>query len=73
MVIEGREATTHFRKRMLLVGLRGEIRGMRLTGKAPTCYSLIKREFGLKGSRTEVLAQFEALLEQQGVEFARKK
>ena len=56
-----------FRLKMLLMGLKSEIRGMRLTSKAPTCYSIIKREFGLKGNKQKVLDQFEQILKDNGV------
>ena len=40
--------------------------GFRLTAKAPTCYSMVKREFGFKGNRNKVLYQFEKLLRESG-------
>jgi len=45
-------------------GLRMEMRGMRLTMKARTCYAIIKSEYGLRGNRAKVLAQFLPLLEE---------
>jgi len=36
---------------------------MRLTRKAPTCYSLIKKEYGLRGNKQKVLDQFLPILE----------
>ena len=45
-----------FRFRFLLRGLDMELNhGMRLTAKAPTCYSILKREYGFKGSRKRVM------------------
>jgi hypothetical protein len=48
--------------KLLLIGLRLEVKTngkMRLTNKAPTCYSQVKNLFGLKGNREKVLNQFE--------------
>jgi hypothetical protein len=56
-----------FRLKMLLIGLKSEIRGMRLTSKGSSCYSIIKREFGLKGNKQKVLDQFEQILKDEGV------
>tara|TARA_R100000388_G_C7101544_1_gene92323 strand:- start:166 stop:372 length:207 start_codon:yes stop_codon:yes gene_type:complete len=43
-------------------GLAMELKGIRLTRKAPTCYATIKREYGLKGSRQRVFDQFSELV-----------
>jgi hypothetical protein len=56
----GKEAIDLYRMATLLHGLNLEMVGLRLTNKAPTCYSIIKREYGFKGNRAKVLAQFEA-------------
>lgn len=41
----------------MLRGLRMEMGGMRLTSRAPSCYSLAKREFGFKGNKQRVFDQ----------------
>ena len=41
-------------------GLQLEIKGMRHSGRS--CYSIIKRDFGLTGTRARVLEQFEQLI-----------
>jgi hypothetical protein len=41
--------------------LRLEMLGMR--GRGPSAYSIIKSEYGLKGSRESVLAQMDTLIE----------
>ena len=51
-----------FRQRTLLKGLEGEIMGLRLS-RGRSCYSIIKEEFGLKGSKQKVYDQFKQLLE----------
>lgn len=54
------EAIDLYRMSTLLRGLQLEMKGIRLTRKAPTCYSIIKKKYGFKGNREKVLAQFEA-------------
>jgi hypothetical protein len=41
-------------------GLQLEIKGLRHSGRS--CYSIIKKEFGLTGTRAKVLEQFEQLI-----------
>lgn len=48
-------------------GLKMEMIGLRLTSKAPTCYSIIKKEFGFKGNKAKVLQQLENFLEEIGL------
>ena len=47
-------------------GLKMEMIGLRLTGKAPTCYSIVKKEYGFKGNKAKVLQQLEDFLEEIG-------
>ncbi len=53
----------HFRSLMLLKALETEVKfpGMQMV-RGPSAYSRIKREFGLKGSKKKVLAQFRAMV-----------
>ena len=54
-----------FRQRILLRGLQFEIRtGGKMT-RAASCYSIIKKEYGFKGNKANVLAQFISCLEQE--------
>lgn len=46
-----------FRRRCLLRGLRNEIKGER-PPDLPSCYSIIKEEYGLIGTRQEVFDAF---------------
>ena len=67
MDAKGITNTLDYRTKAILIGLRLEVRTngrMRMTGKAPTCYSIVKREYGFKGNRASVLAQFERFLGQ---------
>ena len=62
MVITKPHEIQLFRLLTLRAGLRLEIRGLRVS-KGRSCFAIIKREFGLTGSREEVLEQFSALIE----------
>lgn len=64
VVFSGARGVRLYRMITLHSGLGLEIKGMRLSRKAPTCYSIIKREYGLKGNRQRVLDQFEILVEE---------
>jgi len=59
----GPTAVDLFRMITLANGLRWEIKGMRLT-RGRTCYAVIKAEYGLKGNKAKVLAQFLPLVEE---------
>jgi len=52
-----------FRYKTLLKGLRLETLGMQMS-RGRSCYSIIKQEFGLKGSKQKVFDQFKSMLEQ---------
>jgi len=52
------EQINYLRAHTLRIGLESEMRGFRLTNKQPTCYSIIKRELGFKGSKLRVYAQY---------------
>jgi len=57
-----------YRAQMILNGLYMEAKhNMRLTAKAPTCYSLAKKEYGLKGNKAKVYNQLAQLLTEQGI------
>ena len=61
-MIDNTTDIARLRYKTLLIGLKSEIRGLRLTNKARTCYSIIKSEFGLKGNKQSVLEQYEKIL-----------
>jgi hypothetical protein len=49
-------------------GLKAEINGYRLTRKAPSCLSIVKREFGIKArTAADALPLFEAHLRELGI------
>lgn len=62
------EQIANYRLLSLRQGLRLEIMGLRKSGHS--CYQIIKSEFGLKGTRKEVFAQFEEMLKKRGVNHA---
>ena len=51
-----------YRLLMLRQALKMEMKGLRISSRGPTTYSIIKKEFGLKGSREKVLVAFESIL-----------
>ena len=61
--------TNRLRAMMILRGLEFEMKcpGMRLTGKAPKCTTILKRELGFKGSREKIYYQYLRYLDQQGL------
>jgi hypothetical protein len=54
------DAITTFRQRVLLSALKLECKGMKRNG--PSAYSIIKREYNLKGTKQKVLEQFESMI-----------
>ena len=56
-----------FRLLTIRRGLKAEAMGMRLTRKAPSCLSIVKREFGMKGNLASVTVQFDDLLRANGI------
>ena len=62
VVITG-ESIDHYKFLILIQGLKVEMKGMRMTSKGRTCYSILRREYGFKGSREKVLAQAQEAME----------
>ena len=57
-----------FRLLTIRQGLKAEMVGMRLTAKAPSCLSIVKREFGIKArTAADALPLFEAQLREMGI------
>jgi hypothetical protein len=57
-VITG-DAIAAYRQKVLLSALKLECLGMKRNG--PSVYSIIKKEYSLKGSKAKVLEQFAAI------------
>lgn len=57
-----------FRLLTIRQGLKAEIAGFRLTSRAPSCLSIVKKEFGIKAKTAkEALPLFEAYLQTLGL------
>ena len=57
-----------YRAQTILRGLYMEAKhNMRLTAKAPTCYSLAKKEFGLKGNKAKVYEDLAEMFVKAGI------
>lgn len=66
--VTGAPAVDRMRMIMILGGLKLETKGIRLTRKAPTCLSIVKKEFGIKAKTAkEAMPKFKALLVEYGV------
>ena len=68
------EEIAYYRLLTLKQGLEMEIKGFRLC-RGRTCYSIVKKEFGFKGSKKKVLQQLIDLIEmnfESAVEIAKK-
>jgi len=61
MVITEPNQIMQFRRLALRSGLKLEIKGLRRSGRS--FFAIIKKEFGLKGTRESVLAQFTEIIE----------
>ena len=59
------EQIAGFRMLTLLAGLKLEVLGMRKSGRS--CYQIVKQEFGLKGTRRQVLEAYQELLYDRGL------
>ena len=60
-VITG-DDTYKFKLLALHKALLLETKGMKLSRNLPSVYSTVKKEYGFKGSKVKVLAQFESML-----------
>jgi len=61
-IITGKENIKKVRMMVLRSALQLEINGFKMT-RGKTAYSIIKKEYGLKGSRQKVYDQFTKLIE----------
>jgi hypothetical protein len=70
IVIDTKEGVSMYRLLALKASLRLELMGMKHS--RVNVYTLVKREFGLKGNKQKVYDQFVALVEQKKKEYERK-
>ena len=62
------EQINGFRLLTIRQGLKAESRGFRLTSRAPSCLSIVKKEFGIKArTAKDALPLFEAHLREIGI------
>lgn len=69
----GREAVNFFRMVTLLHGMQAELKGIRLTSKAPSCFTLVRREYGLKGNKEKLIEQFKRLVAEENTKMDYRK
>jgi hypothetical protein len=68
IVLDNPAQINAFRAHTLRIGLESEIKHkMRLTGKVPSCYTIIKRELGFKGNKIRVYAQYVLWMGEKGL------
>jgi len=63
VIFSGADGVRLFRLATIVRGMKLEMVGMRLTAKAPSCFTIARREFGLKGNKTKILADMTAIYE----------
>jgi len=64
MITANENPINNVRYLALKSGLKMEIIGLKIAkGSRPTCYSMVKKEFGFKGNKTKVLEQLENWIE----------
>lgn len=61
-----------YRLYVLRQGLKLESIGMQRS-RRPSCFTIVRKEFGLKGNKSEVLAQFNAIIAEKENELGIKK
>lgn len=61
VVLDTPEQIQMFRLLTLRQGLKLELKGMRMSSKSRTAYSILKKEFGMKGSRQTVLDELDRI------------
>ena len=64
MLIKGRENINNYRLIVLKQGLKLEMLGMSRS-KGKSCYSIIKEEFNLKGSKKKVFELFSNIIKER--------
>jgi len=52
------EQIARMRLATIKLGLEVELRGFRLTTRAPKCFSIIKKEYGIKGDKLKAYREF---------------
>ena len=64
-LFDGPKAVNFFRMNVLLQEMKTELKtGMKLT-RGPSCFTRVKQEYGLKGNKERLIAQFEKLVAEE--------
>lgn len=58
MTFHGPDGVNLYRLITIKHGLRAELKGMRLTRRGPSCFTIARKEFGLKGNKEKIYADF---------------
>lgn len=66
LVLTTKEEISAYRLLALRSGLKLELKGMKVS-RGKTCYSVIKKEFQLTGSREVVLRKYEQILRDNNI------
>lgn len=66
VLFSGEAAVDFYRLTLILSGMKLELKtGMRTTRRAPSCFTIARREFGLKGNKQKLIDQFEKLVTEE--------
>lgn len=65
-ILDKPEQISAYRLITMYHGLKAEVKGFRMTSRV-NVFALVKKEFGLKGTKVKVLAEFKAMLQEAGV------
>ena len=61
VIFSGADGVGLYRMLTIIQGMKMEMRGMRLTRKAPSAFRIAKEQYGLKGNKEQILAGMIAL------------
>ena len=62
MIMDGSEAIEVYRIATIISGMKLEMLGMRLSRKAPSCFTIARKQYGLKGNKASLFAQMQQIL-----------
>ena len=66
MIMEGTDAVEVYRIATIITGMKLEMNtGMRLTRKAPSCFTIARKQYGMKGNKESLLRQMQERLQAQ--------
>ena len=65
MIMDGSEAIEVYRIATIISGMRLEMLGMKLSRKAPSCFTIARKQYGLKGNKASLFAQMQQVLNDQ--------